>query len=82
MSHGPSLTSQPRPHTLADLEVLIARAEADRDRHRQIVEHGSGADWRRAEAYLKLAENRLAQLCSREVLRHGEEPEEEEVQAQ
>ncbi len=77
------LAPQPRPHALADLEVLIAKAEADRNRHRHVVEHGSGADRRRAEAYLKLAENRLAQLYrSREVLLHEEEPEEEEAQAQ
>jgi hypothetical protein len=82
----PRLAHQPRPHALAELEVLIARAEAEQGRHRHIVQHGSGADRRCAEIYLELAENRLAQLyCSRKVLLHGkelEEPEEEEAQAQ
>ena len=77
------LAPQSRPHALADLERTIAKAEANRNRYRHIVEHGSGADRRRAEAYLKIAENRLAQFYrSREVLLHGEQPEEEEAQAQ
>ena len=82
MPYSPSLAPQPRPHALADLEVLIAKAEANRDRHRHIVERGVGADRIRAEAYLQIAENRLAQLYrSREVLLSGEERDGAEAEA-
>jgi hypothetical protein len=59
---------------LAKLERLIAGAEATRDQAQQVVQGLAGADRRRAEAYLRIAEDRLAQLYhSREVLLHGEQ---------
>ena len=77
------LPVQPRPRVLVNLERAITYAEADRHRQRQIVERLSSSDRRRAEADLKVIESRLAQLYrSREVLRHGEDPEEEEAQAE
>jgi hypothetical protein len=77
-----SLPPQPRSRALAELERAIAQVEGERDRHQQIVERGSGVNRRRAEVYLKLTENRLAQLYrSREVLHHREEPKKEEAQA-
>ncbi len=79
----PELVLQPRPHALADLEREIVRGMAARDHHRQAAERLSGANGRRAEAYLRLEESRLAHLYrSREVLLHGEEPEKKEVKAQ
>jgi hypothetical protein len=67
------LKPQVRPHALAELEVVIAKAEANRDRHQQAVNGLTGANRRRAEAYLRIAEDRLAQLQrSREVLIGGE----------
>jgi hypothetical protein len=67
-----------RPHALAELERVIVEAEANRDRHRQAVNGLTGADRRRAEAYLRIAEERLAQLHrSREVLLGGENQEED-----
>jgi hypothetical protein len=68
------LAPQARPHALANLEVAIARAEEDRDRHRLAAERASGDDdSRRAKAFLRIAEEHLAQLHrSREVLLHGE----------
>jgi hypothetical protein len=63
---------------LADLEQVITKAEANRDRHRQAVNALTGADRKRAEVYLQIAEDRLAQLYrSREVLLDGEKSEEE-----
>jgi hypothetical protein len=68
------LEPQQRRHALAALEPLIAGAEANRNRHRQAVNGLTGADRRRAEAYLRIAEERLAQLYrSREVLLGGED---------
>jgi hypothetical protein len=59
---------------LADLEQVITKAEANRDRHRQAVSALTGADRKRAEVYLRIAEDRLAQLYrSREVLLDGED---------
>jgi hypothetical protein len=73
------LAPQRRPHALADLKQVITKAEANRDRHRQAVNGLTGADRRRAEAYLRIAEERLAQLYrSREVLLNGEGQEDDE----
>jgi hypothetical protein len=58
---------------LTDLERVIAGAEATREQAQQVVNGLAGADRRRAEAYLRIAEDRLAQLYrSREVLLSGE----------
>jgi hypothetical protein len=74
MRNPSRLAAQPRPRALVDLEQAIAGAEANRDRHRQAADGLTGADRRRAEAYLRIAEDRLAQLYrSREVLVSGEE---------
>ena len=69
------LAPQARPHALAELEVAIAKAKADRERHRLATERASGDDLRRAKGFLRIAENHLAQLRrSREVLISGEQP--------
>jgi hypothetical protein len=83
----PRLAPQARPHALADLQPLIAKAEQNRDRCRRALElinprsMDGPANVRRARAYLHIAETRLAELCrSREVLIGGENqsgPEEE-----
>ena len=53
---------------------MIAGAESTRDQAQQVVQGLAGADRRRAEAYLRIAEDRLAQLYrSREMLLHGEQ---------
>jgi hypothetical protein len=77
------LPSQPRPHALAELEVAIARAEVDRDRHRLAMERASDDDdLRRAKAFLRIAEGHLAQLQrSRKVLIGGEQPDDIEAEA-
>ena len=63
------LAPEPRPPALAELEAVIAKAEAERDHYRQKVERLSGKDRRRAEVYLRLAGEHLAQLQrSRDVL--------------
>jgi hypothetical protein len=74
------LKPQARPHALAELEVAIAKAEADRDRHIQIMNRAGDEDGlRRAKAFLRIAEERLAILRhSRDVLLGGEESEEKQ----
>jgi hypothetical protein len=63
-----------------ELERVIAGAEATRDQAQQVVNGLSGADRKRAEAYLRIAEDRLAELQrSREVLIGGEDQSEAEV---
>jgi hypothetical protein len=71
---GPHLPPQRRPHALADLEVAIAKAEAERDRYRQSMNRArDDNELRRTKAFLRIAEDRLAQLySSREVLLSGE----------
>ena len=68
------LKPQARPHALAELEVAIAKAEADRDRQIQIMNRAGDEDGlRRAKAFLRIAEERLATLQhSRNVLIGGE----------
>jgi hypothetical protein len=67
------LKPQARPQALAELEPKIAEAKANCERHRAAVDNLSGADRKKAEAYLRIAEDRLAQLYrSREVLVGGE----------
>ena len=72
---GPPLALQPRRHSLADLDGVIAQAEAARDRCRAELERlapGSRTS-RSARVMLRLAEERLGQLRrSREVLLSGE----------
>ena len=77
------LTPQARPQALAELEVTIAKAEADRDRYRQSVSCASDDDeLRRTKAFLRIAEQRLAHLCrSRDVLLVGEQQNEAEAEA-
>jgi hypothetical protein len=77
------LKPQARPHALAELEAAIAKAEEGRDRHRLAVERASGNDdSRRAKAFLRIAEERLAQLYrSRETLIGGERPDDGEAEA-
>jgi hypothetical protein len=63
---------------LADLKQVITKAEANRDWYRQAVNALTGADRRRAEVYLRIAEDRLAQLYrSREILIDGESQEDD-----
>ena len=78
------LRPQARPQALADLEVAIAKAKADRDRHMQIMDRAGDEDsLRRAKAFLRIAEKRLAQLRrSREVLVGGEQPDDGEAEAE
>jgi hypothetical protein len=77
MPYPGRLAPQQRSRALADLKQVITKAEANRDRHRQAVSALSGADRKRAEVYLRIAEERLAQLYrSREVLLDGEQSEE------
>ena len=69
------LALQPRRHSLADLDGVIAQAEAARDRCRAEFERlaAAGGNPRGARVMLRLAEARLAQLRrSREVLLSGE----------
>jgi hypothetical protein len=77
------LKPQARPHALTELEVTIARAEADRDRYRQSMSRARGDDELRwTKVLLWIAEQRLAQLCrSREVLLLGEQPDGIEAEA-
>ena len=72
---GPPLALQPRRHSLADLDGVIAQAEAARDRCRAELERlvADGRNPRGARVMLRLAEERLGQLRrSREVLLSGE----------
>jgi hypothetical protein len=65
MSSPGRLAPQARPQALAELEVAIAKAEADRERHRLTVKHARDHDdSRRAKVFLRIAEERLAQLQS------------------
>jgi hypothetical protein len=76
------LAPQARPHALAELETAIRKAEANRDRHRLVREHASGDDLRRSKVFLRIAEERLAQLYrSRETLIGGERPDDGEAEA-
>ena len=77
------LKPQARPHALTELEVTIAKAEADRDRHMQIMNRAGDEDGlRRAKAFLRIAKERLAQLRrSREVLVGGEQPDDAGAEA-
>jgi hypothetical protein len=70
------LVPQARSRALADLEVTIARAEAERDRYRQSMSRASDADeLRRPKALLQIADQRWALLCrGRAVLLVGEQP--------
>jgi hypothetical protein len=78
------LAPQARPHALAELEVTIAKAKAERDCYWQSVSHASDADeLRRTRALLRIAEQRLAHLCrSREVLLIGEQADDIEAEAE
>ncbi len=72
-SHG-RLAPQARPHALAELEATIAKAETLRDRQQRDAMSLGDEEARRAKAYLRFAEERLAQLQrSREVLIGGED---------
>ena len=64
---------QPRPHSLADLDKVIAEAEQVRDRRRGALSRVPlGKDVGTARMLLEFAEERVAQLeRSREVLLHG-----------
>jgi hypothetical protein len=74
MPNPPHLAPQQRPRAVAELERVIAGAKATRDQAQQVVNGLAGPDRRRAEAYLRIAEDRLAQLHrSREVLIGGEQ---------
>jgi hypothetical protein len=77
------LKPQARPHALAELEVTLAKAKAERDRYRQSVSRASDDDeLRRTKALLRIAEQRLTHLCrSREVLLVGEQPDDIEAEA-
>jgi hypothetical protein len=78
------LAPQARPHALAELEATIAKAEAERARYRQSTSRASDDDdLRRAKAFLRITEERLAQLQrSREVLISGEQPDGAEAEAE
>jgi hypothetical protein len=79
----PSLKPQARPQALAQLEPKIAEAKANCERHRAAVDNLSGADRKRAEAYLRIAEERMAQLHrSREVLLNGEQQQQDDGEAE
>lgn len=80
---GPHLPPQQRLHALAELEAVIARAEADRDHFRQSMSRASNDDeLRRTKALLRIAEQRLAQLHrSRTILIVGEEGDDAEAEA-
>ena len=68
------LAPQARPQALAELETAIVKAEANRDRHRRAVSTRAADDLRRSKVFLRIAEERLAQLQrSREVLIDGEQ---------
>jgi hypothetical protein len=77
------LAPQARPHALAELEVTLAKANAERDRYRQSVSRASDDDeLRRTKALLRIAEQRLAHLCrSRDVLLVGEQVDDAEAEA-
>jgi hypothetical protein len=77
------LKPQARPHALAELEMTIARAEADRDRYWQSMSQARGGDeLRRTKVLLQIAEQRLAHLCrSRDVLLVREQADDAEVEA-
>jgi hypothetical protein len=80
MPYPARLAPQQRPHALTELEVTIARAEADRDRFRQSMSRARDADeLRRTKVLLQIAEQRLALLCrSRAVLLVGEQADDDE----
>jgi hypothetical protein len=82
MSNPSRLAPQARPHALAELEVAIAKAEAERDRYRQSMRRASNDDeLRRAKAFFRIAEQRLVDLRrSRAVLVSGEGQEEDDEQ--
>jgi hypothetical protein len=44
------LAPQARPHALAELEVTLAKAKAERDRYREVLLVGEQADDAEAEA--------------------------------
>jgi hypothetical protein len=69
------LAPQQRPRALVELEVVIAKAEAERDRYRQSMNRACDDDeLRRTKALLRIADERLAQLHrSRETLIGGED---------
>ena len=76
------LAPQGRPRALAQLEPKIAEAKANCERHRAAVDNLSGADRKRAEAYLRIAEERMVQLQrSRGVLIGGEQSDDGEAEA-
>jgi hypothetical protein len=81
-SHG-RLAPQARPHALANLEVAIAKAEAEQERYRQSMSCARDADeLRRTKALLQIAEQRWDLLCrSRAVLLVGEQPDGIEAEA-
>jgi hypothetical protein len=78
------LAPQARPRALVELEIAIAKAEAERDRYRQSTSRASDDDdLRRAKAFLRITEERLAQLQrSRETLIGGEQPDGAEAEAE
>jgi hypothetical protein len=89
MPSPPRLAPQARPQALAELEIAIAKAEKLRDIRRRALELvdrdsvDAPADHRRARAYLRIAEDRLAELCrSREVLIGGEDRNDLEAEAE
>ncbi len=71
--HSSRLTPQRRPQTLAELEVAVIKAEAERDRYRQSMSCARDDDeLRRANGLSRIADQRLALLCrSRAVLLVG-----------
>jgi hypothetical protein len=78
------LAPQARPQALAELEARIAEAEKARDHHHGVVSRVVAArqNPRGARTFLRLAEERLAQLQrSREVLTGGERPGDDEAEA-
>ena len=88
MPNPPHLAPQARPRALADLDAAIAKAERTRDQRRRALELvdrndlDAHANFRRARGYLFMAENHLAELQrSREVLLHGERPDDAEAEA-
>ncbi len=81
--HSSRLAPQARPHALADLDVAIAKAEADLGRHQRNAARLGGEEARRAKIYLRIVEERVAQLQrSREVLIGGEHGRGDEEEAE
>ncbi len=87
--HSSRLAPQARPHALADLDAVITEARKLRDRRHRALELldpeniDAPANLRRAKAYLRLAEDRLAELQrSREVLIGGEHGRGDEEEAE